>query len=58
MIFSWLVGVVIFSYAGYSLYRFIQKSKKGKCEACDLKEGCTTIESNCCSGVPTSEQKV
>lgn len=57
MIFSWIVGIIIFGYAGYSFYRFIQKSKKGKCAACDLREGCSTVESSCCSGIPTSDIK-
>ncbi|MED3790832.1 FeoB-associated Cys-rich membrane protein [Niallia alba] len=40
MIISILLGFMIFSYAGYGLYRHIQQSKKGKCAACSLKQAC------------------
>jgi hypothetical protein len=44
MIASIVIGVAIFAYAGWSLKRFINKSKKGKCAACSINESCS---SNC-----------
>ncbi|MBO9130333.1 FeoB-associated Cys-rich membrane protein [Bacillus sp. 165] len=35
-----LIGALIFSYAGYSLVKFVKKSKKGKCAACSLNTSC------------------
>lgn len=40
MVANIIIGTVIFGYAGWTLYRFIGKSKKGKCGACDLNEVC------------------
>lgn len=42
MIFSIVLGVAIFGYAGYSLVKFVNKSKKGKCAACSLNEKCSS----------------
>ncbi|WML38620.1 FeoB-associated Cys-rich membrane protein [Neobacillus sp. OS1-2] len=50
MIASVVIGVAIFGYAAYALVKFINKSKKGKCAACDLKNSCS---SQC--GLPGSE---
>ncbi|MEH7072462.1 FeoB-associated Cys-rich membrane protein [Neobacillus drentensis] len=44
MIANILIGAAIFGYATWALVRFINKSKKGKCGACDLKNSCS---SNC-----------
>ncbi|MCM3114397.1 FeoB-associated Cys-rich membrane protein [Neobacillus sp. MER 74] len=44
MIANILIGATIFGYASWALVRFINKSKKGKCGACDLKNSCS---SNC-----------
>lgn len=48
MIASVIIGVLIFSYAGYHIYRFVQKtSKEGACGTCSLKKscqgGCSTV---------------
>lgn len=40
MLVSILLGVLIFGYAGWTLYRFIQKSKKGKCATCSISKQC------------------
>lgn len=40
MLANIIIGAVIFGYAGWALFRFIKKSKKGKCAACDLNENC------------------
>ncbi len=42
MIMNYLIGAAIFGYAGWALYRFIQKSKKGKCAACAVEPVCTS----------------
>ncbi|WP_374120547.1 FeoB-associated Cys-rich membrane protein [Neobacillus sp. PS3-40] len=44
---SILIGGLIFGYASYALVRFIKRSKKGKCAACDLRKSC---KSQC--GIP------
>ncbi|HBI03085.1 MAG TPA: FeoB-associated Cys-rich membrane protein [Paenibacillaceae bacterium] len=40
MIADLVIGALIFSYAAWTLYRFVKKSKQGKCTACALKDGC------------------
>lgn len=40
MFASILIGACIFGYAGFALVKFINKSKKGKCAACDYKKSC------------------
>lgn len=42
MIASVVIGVAIFGYASWTLVRFINKSKKGKCAACDLRKSCSS----------------
>jgi hypothetical protein len=42
MIASFVIGTVIFGYAAWALVMFINKSKKGKCAACDLEKSCST----------------
>lgn len=44
MIANILIGGAIFGYAGWAFYRFIKKSKEGKCAACSIKSSCS---SNC-----------
>lgn len=46
MIINWLIGGVIFGYAGWALFRFIKKSKQGKCAACFAQKNCES-QSNC-----------
>lgn len=41
---NYVLGTLIFSYAGFSLFKFMKKSKKGKCAACELNKSC---RSNC-----------
>lgn len=48
---SWLIASIIFSYAGYSLYKFIVRSKQGKCAVCESKKGCDKVSS--CSIIET-----
>ncbi|MEY2191706.1 FeoB-associated Cys-rich membrane protein [Neobacillus sp. BF23-41] len=42
MIANILIGAAIFGYASWALVRFIHKSKKGKCGACELKDSCSS----------------
>ncbi|WP_379966879.1 FeoB-associated Cys-rich membrane protein [Ectobacillus sp. sgz5001026] len=41
---NYVLGALIFSYAGLSLFKFMKKSKKGKCATCELNKSC---RSNC-----------
>ncbi|MBT2690762.1 FeoB-associated Cys-rich membrane protein [Bacillus sp. ISL-47] len=38
-----ILGVLIFGYAGFSLFKFIHKSKEGKCASCAIKNSCSSI---------------
>ncbi len=40
MIVNVALGTLIFGYAAYALYRFVRKSKQGKCAACELNQAC------------------
>jgi len=42
MIVNIIIGGLIFGYAGWALYKFIKKSKQGKCAACSVKNSCNT----------------
>ncbi|PLR90082.1 FeoB-associated Cys-rich membrane protein [Bacillus sp. T33-2] len=53
MIANILIGAAIFGYAGWALYRFINKSRQGKCAACSLKNSC----SSSCSTSPVHLNK-
>ena len=53
MIVNIVIGAVIFGYAGYTLFNFVKRSKKGKCAACSMNKSC---QSNSCS--PDMEQAV
>lgn len=44
MLANIILGTAIFGYATYALIKFINKSKKGKCAACELEKTCS---SNC-----------
>jgi hypothetical protein len=44
MIVNIALGSAIFGYAGWSLFNFVKKSKKGKCATCELQKSCA---SNC-----------
>ncbi|WP_074018142.1 FeoB-associated Cys-rich membrane protein [Massilibacterium senegalense] len=37
-----LLGVLIFGYGFYMMYRFIKKSKEGICASCGSKNSCIT----------------
>ncbi|WP_223067862.1 FeoB-associated Cys-rich membrane protein [Paenibacillus caui] len=40
------ITLVIFAYAGWTLYRFFKKSKKGACAGCSHSKACTAA---CCA---------
>ncbi|WCK55710.1 FeoB-associated Cys-rich membrane protein [Aneurinibacillus sp. Ricciae_BoGa-3] len=40
MVFNILIGILIFGYAGWTLFRFVNKSKEGKCAGCSIKNSC------------------
>ncbi|PEY42582.1 FeoB-associated Cys-rich membrane protein [Bacillus cereus] len=40
MMVNIIIGAVIFGYAGYTLFNFVKRSKKGKCAACSLNRSC------------------
>ena len=42
MIFSIFLGLLIFGYAGWALYRSVMRSRKGKCASCGLSKTCKT----------------
>ncbi|RLQ97149.1 FeoB-associated Cys-rich membrane protein [Falsibacillus albus] len=44
MIASIIIGLLVFGYAGFTLYKFFKKSKQGVCATCALKKSC---ESKC-----------
>ncbi|UII56832.1 FeoB-associated Cys-rich membrane protein [Cytobacillus spongiae] len=41
-----VIGTAVFGYASWAIYRFINRSKAGKCAACSIRESCST---NCSS---------
>ncbi|UJF35748.1 FeoB-associated Cys-rich membrane protein [Paenibacillus hexagrammi] len=43
MIFNIVIGFLIFGYAGWSLVRYVRKTKQGKCAACSLNQSCSSI---------------
>ncbi|NRD78332.1 FeoB-associated Cys-rich membrane protein [Bacillus sp. BRMEA1] len=42
MFASIVIGIVVFGYAAWAVVKFINKSKKGKCAACELKKNCSS----------------
>lgn len=41
IIISVILGVLIFSYAIWTIQNFIKKSRQGRCAACSLKKTCS-----------------
>ncbi|MFO1442734.1 FeoB-associated Cys-rich membrane protein [Bacillus sp. Bva_UNVM-123] len=50
MIINILIGGIIFGYASWALYKFLKKSKQGKCAACSIKDSCSSSCSTVASG--------
>ncbi|OIK12398.1 hydrolase [Bacillus sp. MUM 116] len=42
MVASIIIGVAVFGYASIAVVKFINKSKKGKCAACELRKSCSS----------------
>ena len=42
MLFSVLIGLLIFSYAGWTIIGYARKTKQGKCAACSLNKSCSS----------------
>ncbi|GIN84999.1 hypothetical protein J6TS2_13850 [Heyndrickxia sporothermodurans] len=40
MMASIIIGVLIFGYAAFTLFKFFKKSKQGACAHCSIKESC------------------
>ncbi|MFD2443036.1 FeoB-associated Cys-rich membrane protein [Bacillus sp. CGMCC 1.16607] len=40
MLANIIIGGTIFGYASFALFRFIKKSKEGKCAGCGIKDSC------------------
>ncbi len=38
---SIILGLLIFGYAGWMLFRFVKKSKKGACASCPTNVSCS-----------------
>lgn len=47
MILNWIIGIIIFGYASFMIYRHIQNSKKSKCAGCPLKKNCSSVDGHC-----------
>jgi hypothetical protein len=39
---SIILGVLIFGYAAFTLFKFFKKSKQGACAHCSLQDNCQT----------------
>ncbi|WP_147533096.1 FeoB-associated Cys-rich membrane protein [Bacillus marasmi] len=55
MLVNFLIGGAIFGYAAWALVRFINKSKQGKCAACDIQKTCSS-QSNCQTSVMKNKE--
>ncbi|MDN9012774.1 FeoB-associated Cys-rich membrane protein [Brevibacillus laterosporus] len=52
MILNIVIGTFIFGYAAWTLWRYVQKSKRGKCAGCSQEKKCSSA---CC--LPDSTQQ-
>ncbi|KAB2333310.1 FeoB-associated Cys-rich membrane protein [Cytobacillus depressus] len=51
MLISVILGALIFGYAALTVYRFVKRSKMGKCAGCSMSKNC----SSSCSFPSTKE---
>jgi uncharacterized membrane protein len=51
---SIILGLLIFGYAAFTLFKFFKKSKQGACAHCSLQDNCQTA----CSTVLDSRQAI
>ncbi|PLR83920.1 FeoB-associated Cys-rich membrane protein [Bacillus sp. V33-4] len=54
MIANIVIAGAIFGYAGWALFRFINKSKQGKCASCSIKKSCSQ---NCVETITAVHKK-
>ncbi len=47
MVANIVIGGLIFGYAGWVLWKYIKKSKEGKCAACAVKKSCPHGTGSC-----------
>ncbi|QDX95721.1 FeoB-associated Cys-rich membrane protein [Brevibacillus laterosporus] len=52
MVINFVIGTLIFGYAAWTLWRYVQKSKKGKCSGCSEEKKCLSA---CC--LPDSSEQ-
>ncbi|HAS01975.1 FeoB-associated Cys-rich membrane protein [Brevibacillus laterosporus] len=55
MILNIVIGTFIFGYAAWTLWRYVQKSKKGKCAGCSQEKKCSSA---CCSPDSTQQKHI
>ncbi|AVG13823.1 FeoB-associated Cys-rich membrane protein [Paenibacillus larvae] len=53
MLFSIVIGLMIFVYAAWTLVQFFRKNKKGKCASCEMNKSC----SSACPGISALGKK-
>jgi hypothetical protein len=51
MVVNLIIGATIFGYAGWSLVRFINRAKQGKCAGCHIENSCTSKQ-DCTTALP------
>lgn len=54
MLVSIMLSILIFGYAVFTLYRFIKRSKMGKCAGCAMNKSCSTM----CSRPPIQDENI
>jgi hypothetical protein len=54
VIVSIIIGALIFGYAGWALYRSVQKAKEGKCSGCSSQASCSA-SCACTSSLSSTE---
>lgn len=41
MLINIMLGGLIFGYAGWTIYRYMKKSKEGRCASCAIQQSCS-----------------
>lgn len=54
MLASIIIGVLIFGYAGWTLFSYVRKTRKGKCAGCSMAKTCASSCSSEVLGPPES----
>lgn len=42
MLINGMLALLIFGYAGWTLYRYVKKSRQGRCASCEIQKACQT----------------